>query len=64
MLSLNFNKTHFLQFLTKQQKKVTFQIIVPDSIIANINSTKFVGLLIDNTVSWKGHILELTSKLN
>lgn len=64
LLSLNFNKTHFLQFLTKQQKKVTFQIIVSDSIIANINSTKFVGLLIDNTVSWKGHILELTSKLN
>ena len=51
LLSLNFNKTHFLQFLTKQQKKVTFQIIVPDSIIANINSTKFLGLLIDNTLS-------------
>ena len=51
LLSLNFNKTHLLQFLTKQQNKVTFQIIVPDSIIANINSTKFLGLLIDNTLS-------------
>jgi hypothetical protein len=57
-------KNHFLQFLTKQHNKSNVQIIVPDSFIPNVNSTKFVRLTIDNTLSWKGHILDLSSKLN
>ena len=39
------------------------QIKGPDSIILNTNSTKFLGLLLDNTLSWKAHITELVSKL-
>jgi len=35
-----------------------------NSIKTNINSTKFLCLIIDNTVSWKDHIAALTSKLN
>ena len=64
LLSMNYKKTHFLQFLTKQQNKVTVQIVVPDSIIPNVNSTKFLGLTIDSTLSWKGHFQDLSSKLN
>ena len=30
----------------------------------NINSTKFLGLTIDNTLSWREHIAALTTKLN
>ena len=63
-LTLNCKKTHFLQFFTKQQNKVNIQIVVPDSIISNINSTKFLGLTIDSTLSWKEHISDLISKLN
>jgi hypothetical protein len=40
------------------------QIIASSTIITNINSTKFLGLIIDSTFSWKDHIFELTSKLN
>jgi hypothetical protein len=40
------------------------QIITSNSIITNINSTKFLGLIIDSTLSWKYHITGLTSKLN
>jgi len=60
LLSLNLEKTQFLQFLTKQHNKINIQTVVPNSIIPNVNSTKFLGLTIDSTLSWKGHILDLT----
>jgi len=50
--------------LTKTQNEIKIQIIAPNSIITNINSTKFLGLIINNTLSWKDHIAALTSKLN
>jgi hypothetical protein len=40
------------------------QVVVSNSIITNINSTKFLGLITDSTLSWKDHITELTPKLN
>jgi len=64
LLSMNYEKTHFLQFLTKQHSKFNVLIVIPDSIIHNVNSTKFMGLTIDSTLSWKGHILDLSTKLN
>ena len=64
LLTLICNKTHFLQFLTKKQNEIKIQIIAPNSVITNINSTKFLGLIINNTLSWKDHIAALTSKLN
>jgi hypothetical protein len=61
---LNCDKTHFLQFLTKKHNEIKTQIITSNSIITNINSTKFLGLIIDSTLSWKDHITGLISKLN
>jgi hypothetical protein len=55
-LTLNCNKTHFLQFLTKKQNATKIQIVSSNSVIANTNSTKLLGLIIDNTLSWKEHI--------
>jgi hypothetical protein len=40
------------------------QIISSSTIITNINSTTFLGLIIDSKLSWKDHITGLTSKLN
>ena len=60
LLSMNYEKTHFLQFLTKQHKKSNVKIVVPDPIIPNVNSTNFLGMTIDSTLSWKGHILDLS----
>ena len=40
------------------------QIIASNTITTNINSTRFLGLIIDSTLLWKDHIVELTSKLN
>jgi len=64
LLSLKYNKTHFMQFRTKKQNEGKIQILVPNSINSNINSTKFFSLIIDNSLSWKDHITAITSKLN
>ena len=64
LLTLHYDKTYFLQFLTKKQNEMQHQIVISNSIITNINSTRFLGLVIDSTLSWKDHITELTPKLN
>jgi len=64
LLTLNCDKTHFLQFLTKKHNEIKMQLISSNTIITNINSTKFLGLIIDSTLSWKDHITRRTSKLN
>jgi len=64
LLTLNCNKTHFLQFMTKKQNEMKIKIVVSSTIITNVNSTKFLGLTIYSTLSWKEHIVDLTSKLN
>jgi len=63
-LTLNCNKTYFMQFLTKRHDETKMQIIASNTVITNINNTRFLGLIIDSTLSWKDHIVELTSKLN
>jgi hypothetical protein len=50
-LTLNYNKTQFLQFRTKKQNAMKIQIVVSNSVITNTNSTKLLGLTIDNTLS-------------
>ena len=38
--------------------------IVSNTIITNVNSTKFLGITIDSSISWKEGISDITSKLN
>jgi hypothetical protein len=40
------------------------QIISSNSVITNINCTKFLGLNLDSTLSWKDHITGLISRIN
>jgi len=53
-----------MQFWSKKQNEGKIQILVPNSINSNFNNTKFLGLIIDNSLSWKDHITAITSKLN
>jgi hypothetical protein len=40
------------------------QIISTISVITNINCSKFLGINIDSTLTWKNYITELSSRLN
>ena len=64
LLTVNYNKTHFLQFFTKKRKEVPFQIVTANSLLINSNSTKFLGVTIDSMLTWKEHIMDLSGKLN
>ena len=64
LLTLNYEKTYFSQFLTKNQNVMKIQIVASNTIITNMNSTKFLGITTDSSVSWKEHISDLTSILN
>jgi len=50
LLTMNCDKTHFLQFLTKKHIEIKMLIISSNTIITNINRTKFLGLIIDSTL--------------
>jgi hypothetical protein len=64
LLTLNSDKMHILQFSTKKQNEIKILRITNKGVITDIHSTRFLGLIIDSTLSWKDHIIELTSKLS
>jgi hypothetical protein len=64
LLILNFNKTHCMHFVTKPNLAVDIHISYKADIISITNSTNFLGLTLDNMLSWKTHIEHLSSKLN
>jgi len=55
LLSLNLDKTHFIQFVTKNSSSTDFNIIHENKKILNVYNTKFPGLMLDNTLSYRYH---------
>jgi hypothetical protein len=64
LLSLNFDKTNFLQFLTKNSHELDIHVSYGNKQIVNIYNFKFLGLSMDSSLSWKNHIDQLIYKLN
>jgi hypothetical protein len=63
-LSLNFNKTIYVHFTTKRNMSVNLKIGVNNNLITNCSYTKFLGMTVDNTLSWNNHIDVLMKKLS
>jgi len=62
-LTLNFKKTNFVKFSAKHTQKTLTSIDYEENHILNTNSTSFLGLILDDALSWKPHINQLCSKL-
>jgi len=62
-LILNYNKTHYLQFSMKNSWDYDLKLNYQGNYIKS-STTKFLGLIIDDSLSWKGHIDQMMSKLN
>jgi len=63
-LILNYNKTHCLQFNTKNSWDYDLKINYQGNYVKSSSSSKFLGLIIDDSLSWKAHIDQMMSKLN
>ena len=62
-LSLNLSKTKYILFCNRKidtQVKLTIQ----DIEIERVNEVKFLGVIIDNKLSWKSHIANIKTKIS
>ena len=56
LLSLNFVKTYFMKFQSKNNSLIEMNITNSNKIISSTSNLKFLGIIIDNPLSWKNHI--------
>jgi len=63
LLTLNLKKTQFMQFLTNHHK-IRHASSSNGFRYPSTTSIKFLGLLLDNKLTWKAHSRELVIKLN
>jgi len=64
LLSLNFDKTHCIQFITTDNSFVGVDLGCDSKQIAHISNTKFLVIVINNSLFWKLHIEHIIPKLN
>jgi hypothetical protein len=64
LLSINWEKTHFMHFTTKNNSSSNFDIMYKDKKLTIDDSVKFLGLTLDNSLSWKKHIEAIVPKLS
>jgi len=64
LLSLNLNKSQFIQFTNKSTSTTDICIKYYGKHISNTINTKFLGLFINATLFWKIHIKYIIPKLS
>ena len=63
-LFLNKDKTHFMIFSLKKSVTVESEILLNNTAIKQVPSTKFLGVYIDSKLSWKDHIVYVKNKIS
>ena len=64
-LTLNVSKTNFMIFKTRKKKiNMPVRITIKDKNTEQVKSTKFLGIRIDENMTWKTHISFITNKIS
>jgi len=65
-LSLNIKKTQFMIFSKKRSKsdRPEISLNIDGKPISETNQTKFLGVIIDNKLSWKEHVRHISGKVS
>ena len=63
-LSLNIDKTHFMLFCGRKKPAVELNIQIDGQNIQRVTETKFLGVIIDELLSWKDHIIHISKKVS
>jgi exonuclease III len=64
LLSINFNKTQYVKFTTKNKPKSHIKITYNYNQISIISSIEFLGIYINDTINWKYRIEYILPKLS
>jgi hypothetical protein len=64
MLSLNADKSQYMQTVTKTSSLIYLHVMCKNKEIANTCNTKFLGLTLDSTFSWENHVDTIVPKLS
>ena len=64
LLSINHNKTTYLQFRTMNSPKLDYNTLETSNYIANDSSTKFLGTIIDEKLTWYDQINQILKRLS
>ena len=63
-LSLNINKTNFLVFSLKKKQMSNLKLNIHNQNIQKVNATKFLGVIIDDKLSWFNHVQYVETKIS
>ena len=64
-LSLNIAKTNYILFHPKQKSTISNTTITLDNVsVKRVEETKFLGVLVDQHLSWKSHISYVAKKIS
>ena len=63
-LSLNVNKTNFIMFTNKKQLRATVNIVLNGKNIEQVSHTKFLGVIIDENLTWREQIKTVETKVS
>jgi len=63
-LTLNVEKTNFINFKSHRKiKPINLALTLEGSIIRQVDSTKFLGVFLDQHLSWKTYINYISQKI-
>ena len=63
-LSLNIKKTHYMMFCRRKKLHHDVKLLIDGQAIDEVQKTKFLGIIIDNKLTWKWHIDHITGKIS
>src|SRR6218665_2031723 len=63
-LSLNSDKTNYILFRTPRTKIIVKNLYVNDTPLIQTQATKFLGVIIDQHLSWKDHVALISKKIS
>jgi hypothetical protein len=61
---MNFHKIHFFQFTPKNSPEIDLDIRCANKFISKADDTEFLGIYVDNTLSWEINFEQITHTLN
>jgi hypothetical protein len=64
LLALNFDKTQYMEIQPMNYYNVTTKVNYEQISLTNVTETKFLSLIIDDTLTWKQHTEYLKKKIS